>query len=327
MPTARNAFEAEILGGLSLTAFDRRRSGTEDGRWSLLSAAAFAAFCHAVLIAIALLHLRDTLGLESGSLDGLAVEIVDAATLDRMSSSSAAGASAIDTASRPGAAGARQAAPAEPSAQAAAEATPQPSSQAAARAGDNASPQPQQPAQAQSRQTTNQPPPKSKEQPVRQAKKEPGLSAPEVLATPLESSLQVPKAGILDLDAKLPTVGKAASAPRPQASAVSPLEKFIERQNRQSGAAAYGQIDEFKRAIHRIAEANRPAWTGAPASAILEFVLTQNGEVEAVRIVQSSGHADLDRMLAQAIRRTRYISPPSHFSPDDRTIEITYKYN
>ena len=298
------AYEAPRLAGVRRDPVRASRSNS-----SLPLALVLAVAVHAGLILLAVLSLSNELGVEGGEQEGVAVELVDAATLDRLDRSLTGGTSAAP------ASAATEATPQIP----VPEAQSQPPQQAPPQ---TQAPQPQQPAQP-SRQA------KSSQNPSERSAKSAGPSALDVLTSTLESSFQVSKSGGLDLDPRLPSVGKAATAPpKPAAAYDSPLEKYLSRRDRQAaGPARSGEIDEFTRTISRIVEASKPHWSASPATAVLEFVITPNGTVEGVQITQTSGLKILDDQLVDAIRRARYVTPPETATLRDRTFEITFRYH
>ena len=85
--------------------------------------------------------------------------------------------------------------------------------------------------------------------------------------------------------------------------------------------------NKFTRTIFRTVESNKPKWTASPATAVLEFVIVPNGTVENLHITQSSGIQSLDDQLIAAIRRGKYVKPPETATLQDRTFEVTFRYN
>ena len=301
MSAGLDTFDGPITGQWKPGPFEPRDWLAAGLRSPMSPAVGLALFCHLLLLWLAIARLDANIGVDVSPVEGIAVELVDAAVFDRRSRGLTRGADAVDN---------RAQAPAARATKADAEALPSPVQ-------DQPAAQPTPPAPA-------EPPiPASPAVPASAAK-----NVPKALSTTLDSSFQIPKSGKLELDAQLPSVGKAASMPPPQRAAnatQSPLERYLERNSRAGGAQS-GVVDEFTRMVTQIIEQNRPLGSPVSGTVVVEFVISPAGAVEDLRVTESSGKPALDNMALTVVRRGRYFAPPVTATLRDRTFEVKFKY-
>jgi protein TonB len=106
----------------------------------------------------------------------------------------------------------------------------------------------------------------------------------------------------------------ARSAPRP----ASNLRTF------RPAASHNGRSDEFARAVAWALAATVPQGNGKWGNTIVTFVVSPNGQVQELRLLQSSGDNWLDTGALMAIKQTRLPTPPPGLPPGDRTFNVEY---
>jgi TonB family protein len=82
---------------------------------------------------------------------------------------------------------------------------------------------------------------------------------------------------------------------------------------------------EFKKAVEQALKATKPAWeeTG-PGQAVVHFVVAENGEIEDLKVVESSGNAELEKAALESVRGAFIPVPPPDLPPKERTFDIRY---
>ena len=132
----------------------------------------------------------------------------------------------------------------------------------------------------------------------------------------LSDPLPAPKPS---LDLKLPP-----AAAHPPKSAQKPMSaaEFVARQLGGSAKERAGQIDEFTRDVLRKLEQAKPDLNGKAGEAVVTLVVGLSGEVEDLKISQSSGDLRLDRQLLAAFHDLRFVPPPNYADIHDRSFDV-----
>ncbi len=127
------------------------------------------------------------------------------------------------------------------------------------------------------------------------------------------------------LDLAPPPMKSWAPPPRPNQPEMSQLERYIERRNRPSRTRG-GETDVFTSAIAGILERAKPTFPGVGGQVVIEFVVSETGRMEGLRLAQSSGQPKLDDLVLRSVARVQLVPPPAGTTLRDRTFEITYSY-
>ncbi len=90
------------------------------------------------------------------------------------------------------------------------------------------------------------------------------------------------------------------------------------------GASHSGKSNEFERAVIWALAATRPMGNGKWGSTIVTFVISAEGHVEGLRLLQSSGDNWLDTGAMMAVRQAHMPVPPAGLTAGDRTFVIEY---
>ena len=93
-----------------------------------------------------------------------------------------------------------------------------------------------------------------------------------------------------------------------------------------AGTARRGEASPFVREILRILKQAMPRPFGTTGRVIIQLIVSPNGEVEALRIAQSSGKPELDRMVLQSFRFAHRTPPTKDTKASDRFFNITYVF-
>jgi TonB family protein len=93
------------------------------------------------------------------------------------------------------------------------------------------------------------------------------------------------------------------------------------------GAARLGEASPFVRGVIRILKRAMPrAPRGTRGEVVLRFLVGENGQVAALRILRPSGRPELDRHVAESVMRTALVAPPPGTPERERVFTITYDY-
>lgn len=93
------------------------------------------------------------------------------------------------------------------------------------------------------------------------------------------------------------------------------------------GAARQGEASPFVRAVIRLLKQSMPRSNGIRGSVGIQLVVSLAGTVEAIRVFQSSGRPDLDRLVLERVAATRLVPPAPDTPPRERMFQVTYDYN
>lgn len=302
MATAQPVMATRASGATAGPAAPELASAFGGDRWQQGHPAAPSAFPALLLLAMALHALPFTwalrgnlwIGAKPDPLDGVTIELVDATEFDRRRNPSAT--PGTDRASAPPSEGG--APPRQP---------PQPTAPATA----PSPPAPEAPPR----------PPAEEAKPAPPAKQD----FADVLTTPLDQTFVVPEKQKKVLDLTQPPLSAQSPPTRPNEPQVSAAERYLDRRSRPSRSSS-GEIDDFTRAIATSLERAKPVAPGVGGRVIVEFVVTETGRMEGLRVVQGSGQPKLDDLVMRAVARAQLIAPPIGASLRDRTFEITFSY-
>ena len=91
-----------------------------------------------------------------------------------------------------------------------------------------------------------------------------------------------------------------------------------------AGTARRGEASPFVREILRILKQAMPRPFGTKGRVVIQLIVSPTGEVEALRVAQSSGMPELDRMVLQSIRSAHLTPPTKDTKESDRFFNVTY---
>lgn len=94
-----------------------------------------------------------------------------------------------------------------------------------------------------------------------------------------------------------------------------------------AGGARLGQASPYVRQVVRMLKAAMPKRVGIRGTVVVRFLVSETGEVAAIGVVQSSGKPELDRLIVEAVRKTRLAVPGKDVSERERVFQISYEYN
>ena len=113
-----------------------------------------------------------------------------------------------------------------------------------------------------------------------------------------------------------PPAPDAASAPPGRSAAAT----------RPPGITRSGENDEFGRAVIRALRSTMPPPRGVLGSVVVRLILTANGDLAEVQVLQPSGRRGLDESVVFATKQTYFPLPPYQSTLADRTFTIRYVY-
>lgn len=117
------------------------------------------------------------------------------------------------------------------------------------------------------------------------------------------------------LDMTQPSPDAASAPPGRSAAATRP-----------PGITRSGENDEFGRAVIRALRSTMPPPRGVLGSVVVRLILTENGDLAEVRVLQPSGRRGLDESVVFATKQTYFPLPPYQSTLADRTFTIRYVY-
>jgi TonB family protein len=276
----------------------------------------------AFLIEVGRSRPQKSLGDRSGAPDAIAVDLVTEADLKSRE------AVAMPPMGAPAPPTAQPTPPPEPEAQPQPQPTPEPT------------PQPQPEAAT---------PPAPKEPPVEEKKQEQAALADfesaiqELATTPLPKPVETPPApeeakpeekkqeAVKPAEKQTPPAQPAKKRPQQQAR-IDPNEFQNAPPGRSTGATRppgitrSGENDDFGRGVIRALRQTMPAPRGTFGRVTVKLILTENGDLGEVQLLEASG-THLDQDVVFAAKQTYFPLPPYKSTVVDRTFLITYVYN
>ncbi len=93
------------------------------------------------------------------------------------------------------------------------------------------------------------------------------------------------------------------------------------------GEAALGTASPYVRGVIRLLKQNMPKLPRLKGKVTVQLVVGLSGDLEGVRVFQSSGKPELDRMVIESIVATRFPKPTKDTTPRERMFQISYDYN
>lgn len=264
-----------------------------DGRWAPLDHRRFsraltvAAMLHAAALVPVSISLQSRrAGDRSGSLEGIAVEVIDATEFGRRITS-------LDTGR----------------------------SDASAHATDvseTTRAEPEEPAAPPSPQIAQQPPPHA----AAQFRDEPALS-PRPDAPVGDAALQ--DAYDLVASALREPIVRPPTRQRSGRTATPVMPADLDAQMK-AALAHKGRLDDYSRLIARILMATKPVSPGLSGRLLIEFLILPDGRIDQVSIKCPSRERELDQLVLASLRDRRFPQPPSNTTLEERTFSITYSY-
>ena len=122
------------------------------------------------------------------------------------------------------------------------------------------------------------------------------------------------------------TSGLDLSAP---SSAMSP-DMFMGPQSagmsRPANITRSGENDDFGRGVIRALRATMPLPRGALGRVTVRFLLTERGNLQELRVLESNTDPILTQSVAFAVRQSSFPIPPMRSTVADRTFVVTYLY-
>lgn len=267
-------------------------SSPEDRRfWYAL---ALAAAVHALLFVGAGTSPPRQMGEPEGSLEGVSVELIDAADfLSRTTVPQETGPPATPPAPPPQPAPAETApepAPAEAAAEIPAEATPEPQRKVTPSSLQEVAPD-----------LLALPDPAPKQNQGASGTPAQKKSAPQRPAAP-PLRLTMP-------DMPVAAAGRSAAVGRPP------------------GITRSGENDDFGRGVVRALRQTMPPPRGQTGRVTIRLLLTMRGNIDQVSVIKSSGDPALDQSVLFASQQSSFPFPPRNATARDRTFLVTYIYN
>ncbi len=95
---------------------------------------------------------------------------------------------------------------------------------------------------------------------------------------------------------------------------------------RPPGVTRSGENDAFGLGVVRALRGTMPPPSGVFGRVRVRLILTENGDLAEVRVVESSGNSRLDQSVVFAVKQTTFPFPPVGASVIDRTFLIGYVY-
>ncbi len=118
------------------------------------------------------------------------------------------------------------------------------------------------------------------------------------------------------LDTRPPSPKDFANAPPGRSTAAT----------RPPGITRSGENDDFGRAVVLALRGTMPPPRGVYGSVVVRLILTENGDLANVVVLQSSGRGSLDESVVFATKQTYFPLPPYKSTLADRTFTIRYVY-
>jgi TonB family protein len=161
----------------------------------------------------------------------------------------------------------------------------------------------------------------------------PPVAAPPVLSTPAPSDADADVAALradLNLMSVLPKAAAGAQKRSAQSTALAADTQAREQEFLQSiskaSLAHFGAVDEFTKMVARVLARHKPVSHGLRGRLVVSFVISEAGELRELKLVHSSGLADLDTLVLASLEKAGFARPPPKTPLRDRTFEITYRY-
>ena len=108
-------------------------------------------------------------------------------------------------------------------------------------------------------------------------------------------------------------------------SAQSELTSIVDASSRAS-LAAQGSASPAMRTIMRKLKRAMPSSNVTQGFLVVRIVLSADGGVASVGVLQSSGKPELDKRVVASIRGALAPDPSTHLAPKERLLQITYEY-
>ena len=90
--------------------------------------------------------------------------------------------------------------------------------------------------------------------------------------------------------------------------------------------ARLGQASEYVRGIFRLLKQTMPKSSGTKGVVRIGLILADDGSIAWLGVLRSSGSPELDRMVIERIRTTRYPPPPRNAPMRERKFQVSYEY-
>ena len=93
-----------------------------------------------------------------------------------------------------------------------------------------------------------------------------------------------------------------------------------------AGSARLGEVSPFVRTVLRTLKEKMPKPINMRGSVVVQFIVSVTVQVEMIRVAQSSGRPELDKLVVDGIRATKLVAPGKDTPDRDRMFQITYEY-
>jgi protein TonB len=91
-------------------------------------------------------------------------------------------------------------------------------------------------------------------------------------------------------------------------------------------AASPGAVREYARYVAQALAKTKPKGVGGLGSAQVRFVIAGDGALATVEITKSSGSPKLDELALNAVRHTKFLTPPAGMTPVQLTYDVPYNF-
>ena len=91
-------------------------------------------------------------------------------------------------------------------------------------------------------------------------------------------------------------------------------------------AASPGAVREYARYVAQALAKTKPKGVGGLGSAQVRFVIAGDGALATVEITKSSGSPKLDELALNAVRHTKFLTPPAGMTPLQLTYDVPYNF-
>ena len=141
---------------------------------------------------------------------------------------------------------------------------------------------------------------------------------PDELVRTAEAIFEVPKEA-------QPQRKQEAAAP---AAGGSAARSDTPTQTNASGvaAASAGAIREYARYVSQALSKSKPKGTGGIGTAVVKFVIAADGSLASAEVAKSSGSTKLDAKALEAVRHTKFPSPPQGMTVAQLTYVVPYNF-
>jgi periplasmic protein TonB len=125
---------------------------------------------------------------------------------------------------------------------------------------------------------------------------------------------------------ELPQESQQESAAPSAGGAAARSDTASDARTSAPAAASPGAVREYARYVAQALAKTKPKGTGGLGTVRVKFVIAGDGGFAAVEVAKSSGSSKLDEMALGAVRRTKFLTPPSGMTTAQLTYEVPYRF-